>query len=118
MAASGGTLPMSAVAVIVAATPTLTEATVKNPVPVSPGMFTIPSLPRVAASATMSGIGVGAADSRSVLTPGVIGACVCPHAKLSWSSVGGIAAVGVKARTKLWEALPAMLIGVVLTPVG
>src|SRR6266436_3484594 len=110
--------PMSAVAVIVAAAPTLTEATAKNPVPVSPGMFTIPSLPRVAASATMSGIGTGAADSRSVLTPGVIGAWVCPHAKLSWSSVGGIAAVGVKATTKVWKAEPAMLIGVVLGPVG
>ena len=41
--------------------PTFTVATAKAPVPVTPGMFTIPGSP-LAASATMSGTGVVEAD--------------------------------------------------------
>jgi hypothetical protein len=70
MATGSETLPVSAAAVILPVTPTLTVATANTPTPVDGEMFTIPLLSGVAASATMSGIGVGDADNGTVLTPG------------------------------------------------
>src|SRR5262245_16380055 len=51
------TPPVLATAVIAPAAPTLTVATANTPVPFKPGMSTMPSLCKVAESATMSGRG-------------------------------------------------------------
>ena len=57
---------MFAVAVIEALAPTLTVATAKAPEPEVPAMCRMPSFIAVAASATISGTGVGEADSSNV----------------------------------------------------
>ena len=74
---------MSADAVIVDPTPTLTVATAKIPTPDDPGIFTKPVLPTVAARATMSGTGDMEADNSSVLMPVRTGAEVPPQARLN-----------------------------------
>ena len=110
--------PVSAEAVIVAVDPTFTVATANAPVPFAPGMFTIPSLVVVAANATMSGTGIVEAENRSVFSPELTGAgLLFVQSKLSCTSVGGKAAVGVKAKTKLCAAPPATLIGVLGVPI-
>jgi hypothetical protein len=73
-----------AVTVIIAPIPRFTVATAKNPVPISPGMFTMPSLLRVAARPTMSGTGAAEADRSSVLSPWTVSAkAVFAHPKPS-----------------------------------
>src|SRR5437867_3405846 len=51
MVTGGLAVPVSADTVMLAPAPRFTVATANMPVPVGPGMLTIPSLPRVAASA-------------------------------------------------------------------
>ena len=93
-------LPVFAVAVIVELAPTLTVATAKAAVPVDPGMWRMPSLLAVAASATMSGTGVADADSSRVLTPEIVGAgSVLVLVNPSLISVGSNEAVGMNANT-------------------
>jgi hypothetical protein len=72
------TLPVSAVAVIVPVAPTFEVATAKAPAPVGFGILTRPSLPGVAATATMSGTGVVEAEKSSVSSPVMIGARTFP----------------------------------------
>ena len=104
--------PVSAEAVIVAVAPTFTVATEKAPVPLVPGMVTMPSLVVVAARATMSAIGVAEAESSKVFSPTLIGAgSLFAQLKLNCTSVGGKGAVGVKANTKLCAAPAAMFAG-------
>ena len=69
-----GTSPVSAETVIVPPAPRFTVATAKTPVPVVPGILTIPSFFSVALMATMSGTGVVAAESSKVSMPETIGA--------------------------------------------
>jgi hypothetical protein len=96
-----------AVAVIVPLAPTFTVATANTPVPVVPGILTMPSLVGVAARATISGIGVGAAERRRVLSPEMLGAgLLFVQLKLRATSVGVMIPVGVRAKTKL-RAVPA-----------
>jgi hypothetical protein len=96
---------VSADAVIVPLAPTFTVATAKAPGPLVPGTLTMPSLVVVAAKATISGTGVGDAESGSVFSPVLIGAgLVFVQSKLNCTSVEGIGAVGVKAKTKLCAA--------------
>ena len=59
-------LPVSADAVMLPLAPTFTVATAKAPVPVAPGIFTMPSLVSVAAKATMSGTGVAGGGKQAV----------------------------------------------------
>src|SRR5580692_2595185 len=66
-------VPVLALAVIVASAPTLTVATAKTPVPVTPGISTKPGSP-LAASATTSGTGVVEPDRLRVSTPMVVAA--------------------------------------------
>src|SRR5215510_13785773 len=92
--------PVSADAVMVPLAPTFTVATANAPVPLAPGMFTMPSLVTVAANATTSGTGVADAERSRVLTPTVMGAGLAlAQLKLRRTSVGGNGAVGVKAST-------------------
>jgi hypothetical protein len=108
--------PVSAETVIGAPVPTLTVATANAPVVAK---FTMPVLPAVAASATMSGPGAAEAERRRVFRPEVIGAgAVFVHAKVSWTSVGAKGLVGVKAKTKLWAAPAATSTGVLAVPVS
>jgi hypothetical protein len=74
MFTGNGIPPVSTKAVIFPLAPTFTVATAKAPVPLVPGMLTIPSLFCVAAKATMSGTGVVEAESKSVFRPVIIGA--------------------------------------------
>jgi hypothetical protein len=77
-----------------------TVATAKAPVPVVPGMFTMPGSGDVAARATMSGTGVEDAESSKVLVPvRVATGLVFDPAKFSATSVGPKEAVGVIAIT-------------------
>src|SRR5262249_14311777 len=100
--------PVSAEAVTVPPAPTLTVATANTPVVLSPGMSTMPSFFRVAASATMSGPAFGDAVSRNVFTPETTAAgFVFVQLKLSCTSVDRIVARGVKANKKVWNLLPA-----------
>src|SRR5437867_627244 len=111
--------PVSAVTVIRPLAPTLTVATANAPVPVAPGMFTIPVLPAVAPSATMSGTGVGDADKSSVFTPVMTAGGTTPlPAMANATSVGSRAATGVIATTKLCAAPGGMSIAVLGLPVG
>ena len=68
--------PVSAETVIVPSVPRFIAATEKIPVPVAPGILTIPSLFRVALTATMSGTGIVEAERRRVLRPEKIGVAV------------------------------------------
>ena len=63
------TVPVSALTVVVPVAPTFTLATAKKPVPVVPGICTMPSFVVVAPKATMSGIGVADAESNNELSP-------------------------------------------------
>jgi hypothetical protein len=93
---------VSVEAVIIAPAPTFTVATAKDPMPVGPGMSTIPGSP-LATSATMSGTGVTEADSSRVLTPTIVAACtVLVPVKVKGTSVGAKALVGVMASTNDW----------------
>src|SRR5262245_7123593 len=73
-ATGSATFPVSTEVVIEPPAPTFTAATEKAPIPVGPGMLTLPSVVSVATSDTMSGTGVDDADSRNVLTPTITGA--------------------------------------------
>src|SRR5262245_28712376 len=68
------TFPVSADAVIFPLSPTFIVATAKAPTPFVPEMFAIPSFLGVATKATMSGTGAAEAESRSVLSPVLMGA--------------------------------------------
>src|SRR5262245_63675641 len=112
------TPPVSADAVICPLAPTFTVATEKKPVPLAPGMFTMPFPDGVAPSATMSGWGVSEADIRSVLRPvtgNAEGRFVQP--KLSATSVAPKGALGVRAIRKVCGAPGGMLAGVFGVPV-
>src|SRR5262245_29513717 len=101
--------PVSAEPVIAASVPTFTVATANTPVSLVPGIFTMPSLSRVAANAMMSGVSVAEADKKSVLTPGMIAAGLAlVHSKRNCTSVGAIGAVGVNAKTNSWAVPPGM----------
>src|SRR5262245_43357546 len=90
--------PVSAETVIVPSVPRFIAATAKAPVPVVPGISTIPLLVRVALTARMSGTDVVEAESSRALRPETIGAAVAlAQKKLNRTSVGAIAAVGVNA---------------------
>jgi hypothetical protein len=94
--------PVSAVIVIAPLLPTLDVATAKTPTREFGSRVATPSCVIVAASAIMSGTGVVDADSKSVLMPVItVAGGVLAHAKLSCTSVGTNAAVGVKANTKV-----------------
>src|SRR5262249_23248161 len=110
--------PMSAETVIVHWAPRFIAATEKIPVPVVPGIWTIPSWVRVAARATMSGPAVVEADSSRVSMPETIWAAgALAQTKFNRTSVGGIAAVGVKANTNVCAAWAGMSTGVFTVPV-
>src|SRR5262245_60776709 len=101
---------VSADAVILPPAPTFTVATANAPVPLVPGIFTMPgSGGGVAAKATMSGTGVVEADNNNVFSPVWIGAgSLFAHSKLNCTSVGTMGALGVMAKTKLCAAPAAM----------
>src|SRR5262245_623303 len=94
--------PVSADAVMAPETPTFAVATAKKPARGVPARSTMPSLPRVVATAAVAGMGVGEAEKRSVLMPeaGAAG-LLLEQAKRSCTSVGGMGALGVRAKTKL-----------------
>jgi hypothetical protein len=97
--------PACAAAVIVPLAPTFAVATANAPVPVVPGIFTIPSLLAVATSAMTSGTGVVDADNSNVFSPLLLAAALAfVHVKLKAMSVGMNAADGVNASTKLCAA--------------
>ena len=89
--------PVSAEAVIVPVAPTFTVATANTPVPVAPGMSTMP--PLAAAKATMSGVVLNDDESSRVLIPvsAAAGARVFSAANVNITSVGTKAVVGVRA---------------------
>src|SRR5829696_3261587 len=67
---SGSALPLSsAVAVMMPGVPTLIAAATNNPVPVLPGISTMPSCDGVTLTAAKSGVAAAEADTRNVLTP-------------------------------------------------
>jgi hypothetical protein len=110
--------PVLAVAVIAAVAPTFTVATANAFAPELPGMWRMPSLVAVAASATMSGTGVAEAESNSVFRPGKIGGpSRLEQRKPSATSLGPNGAIGANAMTKLWAAPAARLTGVLGWPV-
>ncbi len=112
------TPPVSAEAVIVPPMPRFSVATEKTPVPLAPGIFTIPSLVKVAATATISGVGVSEAENKSVLTPGLMRAgSVFVQSKVNCISLGAIGSVGVKVKAKLWAAPAGISTGVLAVPV-
>ena len=102
--------PVSAEAVMVPLAPTFTVATTNTPVPVFPGMFTIPgSGGSVPANATTSGTAEDDAEKRSVFNPELIGAGLALlQLKLNCTSVDAIGAVGVNEMIKL-RAAPAAI---------
>src|SRR5262245_20566668 len=81
--------------------PTFTVATEKNPVPVSPGMFTIPGTGGgVADNITMSVMGDAEAKNCSVLTPVMIAAAaVLLQSNENRTSTGTTGSVGVSEKT-------------------
>ena len=110
--------PVSAEAVIVPPIPRFSVATEKTPVPLAPGIFTMLSLVRVAATATISGVGVSEAENESVLTPGLMRAgSVFVQSKVNGISLGAIGSVGVKVKAKLWAAPAGISTGVLAVPV-
>ena len=93
-------MPASADTVIVSWLPTLTVATAKTLAPVSPVRTAMPSPDWVADKATQSGTGFVDAVSNKVSNPTVTGAgSVSAQLKASFTSVEGISAVGVNAKT-------------------
>src|SRR5262245_2255371 len=119
MLAGNTRAPVFAETVIRPPAPTFTVATEHTPIPKSPRMFTMPSPLSVAMSATMSGTGVSDADRSSVLTPisATTGGALDPS-NLNVTSVGGNAALGVIAITKVWLPPMGMSTGVLGEPVG
>ena len=114
------TIPVSAEAVMMPIAPTLVAAIEKTPVPVTPGICTIPSPDGVTAMAIISGVGVFDAESSRVLTPLMIGAAVVlvlVQLNCGSTSIGLKATVEVKAITKLWLASGAIVAGVFGVPV-
>src|SRR5262245_8574572 len=110
--------PVSADTVISPLEPTFTDATENTPVAPTPGTWTMPSLFRVAASATMSGT-APPADSRNVFTPFTTGAAgALSHSNTSSMSVGEIGAEGVNASTNVWRPNGGMVTGAFGLPVG
>src|SRR6516164_5398288 len=102
MATGSATTPVSAETVIVPPAPRFTVATAKTPVPVVPGIWTIPSFFSVALRATTSGTGAVEAESSRVLRPETTGAAIAlAQKKFNGTSVAGIGAVGVKAKTNV-----------------
>src|SRR4029450_10337404 len=105
--------PVSADIVRLSPAPKLTVATANTPVPLGPGIFTMPSPLRVAVKAIRSGVGLEEAEKRRVLSPEMIGAgSELAQLKLNWTSAGANGAVGVSAKTKLWAATAGMSTGV------
>src|SRR5262245_14470345 len=101
--------PVSPDAVIWPVAPRFTAATANAADPPLPGTSTMPSWPTVAGRATMSGTAPVEADNSKVFRPEVVGATPpFAHVKANVSSVGGMGAHGVSARTKLWLAPAAM----------
>ena len=94
-------VPVSAVAVMLPLAPTFTVATANTPVPLVPGIFTIPSFVGVAASATMSGVGVAEAENSKVLIPTSVptGVVLVP-ANVNSVSVGSTGAMAVRMISK------------------
>src|SRR5262245_21985682 len=87
--------PVSPETVIGPLAPTFTVATANAPIPFSPGISTMPGS-LLAASATMSGVGVVDADKSKVLRPDSVWADpVLKQLKLNATSVGGNGLVGV-----------------------
>lgn len=81
--------PVSARTVMTSSKPTLTEAIEKAAMPLAVGIDRMPSLVDVAASATISGVGVVDAERSSVLIPGSVPAePELLQSKFSVSSVG------------------------------
>ena len=112
-------LGVDAVALTRPAALRFTVATAKNPVPVVPGMFTIPSPSSVAARATMSGVGVVDADSRSVSRPLTTGAPeALAHRNVMGTSMGANDIVGLKIKTKLRDCPGGMSTGTFGEPTG
>src|SRR5579864_342207 len=110
--------PVLAVAVITPEAPTLTVATANAPVPLVPGISTIPGSPD-AASATTSGTGVVEADTSSVLRSLVCGAASALAQKNSrLPKTEGKVAVGVSAMTKLCAPPGPISTGVLSVPVS
>src|SRR5262245_3667884 len=91
-------VPVSAETVMLALAPTFVDATANAPLPTMFEIFTIWSLLTVLDRAITSGTGVRDAESRSVLTPTIVGAgLVLVPLKTNATSVGAITAVGVMA---------------------
>lgn len=110
--------PVSALTLMVPLAPTLTVATEKTPVFDIFGCATTPSPVGVAARATISGTGVSEAESSSVFKPIVfVAGSVLLQSKMSCTSVGAKAVVGVSAKTKLCDLPAAMSTAVSAVPV-
>src|SRR5262245_57362046 len=101
------------------ALPTLTVATPKRAVPFAPGRTRTPAVAGLRATrATTSGTGPVSAENCRVFTPGKSGAAnPFAHWKPSGTAVGGVAVVGVSAKTKLWLDPGGMSAGVFGVPV-
>src|SRR5262245_21143508 len=98
---------------MVALAPTFTVATAKAPLPFVPGIFIMPSMLVVAAKTTMSGTEVFEAEKSKVLSPGIIEAgLLFVQSKSNCTSVGGMGALGVSAKTYVWAAPAAICTGV------
>src|SRR5262249_8634921 len=109
--------PVSTVAVIDAPDPTFTEATEKKPMPVLPGILTMPSFVMVPASATTSGTGVADAVKSSVFTSGVVTAgSVLSQSNVNSIVVAANACVGVNARTNVRQSPAGIFTGVFACP--
>ena len=90
------TPPVVGMAVMMPVAPTFTVATAKAPVPLVPGILTMPGSGAVAARATMSGIGVADAENASVFRPALIEAAAAfAHLNASCTSAGAIGTAGV-----------------------
>ena len=101
--------PVSTLTIKVSLAPTFTLATAKKPVPVVPGMCTMPSLLTVATKATISAMGVSDAESNNVFNPvTTLASLVSAQLYCNCTSVEPKAAVGVKPKTKVWTAPAAM----------
>src|SRR5262245_32641731 len=113
-------LPVSADATIWPPAPGFVVATPKKPVLAVPGTWTMPSFFTVAASATTSVTEPSDADARSVFRPEKIGAGNTPaQPKLSCTSVGANAALGVRAiRNVCSPPWPGIVAGVLGDPVS
>src|SRR5262249_53857246 len=111
--------PVSADTVMLPLAPAFVVATAKNPVPVTPGIFTIPSFVDVAATAMMSGTGVADTVSLSVLTPTIAGAeSVFEQLNPNCTSVVGIATPVTNEIRKLWPPPGGMSTGVFGEPIA